>query len=139
MNFSKFFHSLQFRLVAIVVAIFVVSNVILVSVALKLSTSSTEKTVSNLLNAVTDSAAGKIKGETEKQFRMLEAIARTDFLKDENVPLLEKCQQLTRISKVSSDYENIGLYDLEGNSYTAAGQPIKLQRAYIDAAKQGKN
>ena len=76
MNLPKFFHTLQFRLIAIVVAIFAVSNVILVSVALKLSTSSTEKTVSNLLNSVTDSAAGKIKGETEKQFRMLEAIAR---------------------------------------------------------------
>lgn len=139
MNLPKFFHTLQFRLIAIVVAIFAVSNVILVSTALKLSTSSTEKTVSNLLNSVTDSAAGKIKGETEKQFRMLEAIARTDFLKDENVPLLEKCQQLTRISKVSPDYENIGFYDLEGNSYTAAGQAIQLQRAYIDAAKEGKN
>ncbi|MBQ4377673.1 MAG: HAMP domain-containing protein [Treponema sp.] len=139
MKFSKFFHTLQFRLIATVVAIFVVSNVILVAMALKLSTSSTEKTVSNLLNAVTDSAAGKIKGENEKQFRMLEAIARSDFLKDDEVPFLSKCQQLTRIAKVSSDYENIGLYDLDGNSYTAAGQPIKLQRAYIDAAKRGEN
>ena len=67
MNAKKFFQSLQFRLIAIVLVIFIVSNVIIVSVALGRSTASTSKTVSNLLDAVTDSAAGKIKGETEKQ------------------------------------------------------------------------
>ncbi|MBR1536679.1 MAG: HAMP domain-containing protein [Treponema sp.] len=139
MKIKKFFHSLQFRLIAIVVTIFIVSNVVIVSTALNLSTSSTEKNVAKLLDAVTDSASGKIKGETEKQFRMLEAIARTDFLRSDEVSLQEKCKQLTRIAKVSSDYENIGYYDLDGNSYTAAGQQIKLQRAYIDAAKAGQN
>ncbi|MBP5283442.1 MAG: Cache 3/Cache 2 fusion domain-containing protein, partial [Treponema sp.] len=139
MKLSKFFHTLQFRLIAIVLAIFLASNVILITVALNLSTSSTEKTVSKLLDAVTDSAAGKIKGENEKHFRALSTIARADFLKDDSIPLLEKCRQCTRLSKVSEDYENFGLYDLDGNSYTAAGQKIQLQRAYIDAAKRGEN
>ena len=138
MNAKKFFQSLQFRLIAIVLVIFIVSNVIIVSVALGRSTASTSKTVSKLLDAVTDSAAGKIKGETEKQFRMLESIAKIDFLRDDNISLLEKCQMLTKVSKVSSDYENICLYDLEGHSYTAAGQAIQLQRPYIEAAKRGE-
>ncbi|MBR1721068.1 MAG: HAMP domain-containing protein, partial [Treponema sp.] len=138
MKVKKFFQSLQFRLIAIVLVIFIVSNVIIVSVALGRSTASTSKTVSKLLDAVTDSAAGKIKGETEKQFRMLETIAKFEFLWDDNIPLLEKCQMLTKVSKVSSDYENIGLYDLEGHSYTAAGQAIQLQRPYIEAAKRGE-
>ncbi|WP_407425502.1 methyl-accepting chemotaxis protein [Treponema sp.] len=138
MKLTKFFRTLQFRLIAIVLAIFLVSNVGLSYTAINLSTSSTSKTVSRLLDAVSDSAAGKIKGETEKQFRMLEAVAAMDFLKDDSKTLLEKCQTLTRIAKISSEYENIGLYDFQGNSYTAFGQKIQLQRAYIDAAKEGK-
>ena len=138
MKFSKFVQSLQFRLIAIVLAIFIVSNVVIVVTALNLSTTSTTNTVHQLLDAVTDSASGKIKGETEKQFRMLESVARADFLNDEDVSLLEKCQQLTRIAKVSDEYENISFYDLDGNSYTAAGQKIQLQRPYMDAAKKGE-
>ena len=138
MKLSKFFQTLQFRLIAIVLAIFIVSNVVIVSTTLNLSTNSTSKTVARLLDSVTDAAAGKISGQTEKQFRMLQAIAEMDMLKSDEVPLLEKCQQLTRVSKMSSEYENIGFYDLGGNSYTAAGQKISLKRAYIDAAGRGE-
>ncbi|MCR4823431.1 MAG: HAMP domain-containing protein [Treponema sp.] len=139
MKLKKYVQSLEFRLISIVLGIFLFSNVIIVSTVMKLNTSSTTKTVNQLLDAVTDSAAGKIKGETEKQFRMLSSVARMDLLSDDNIPLIEKCQQLTRIAKVSSEYENIGFYDLEGNSFTAAGQKIQLQRPYIEAAKDGKN
>ena len=139
MKISKFFQTLQFRLIAIVLAIFIVSNVVIVSTTLNLSTNSTSKTVARLLDSVTDAAANKISGQTEKQFRMLQAIAEMDMLKSDEVPLLEKCQQLTRVSKMSSEYENIGFYDLDGNGYTAAGQKISLKRAYIDAAGRGGN
>lgn len=138
MKVSKFFASLQFRLLIIVLVIFIISNAIIVSVAMNLSQKSTTQSVDALLNTVAESAAEQIKAEEEKNFRMLNAIAKSDFLNDPNLSLLEKCQQLTRISKVSSDYENIGFYDLEGNSYTAAGQPINLKRNYIDNAKVGK-
>ncbi|MBP3741509.1 MAG: HAMP domain-containing protein [Treponema sp.] len=138
MKFSKFIGSLQFRLIVIVLLILIASNAVNVTVAMKLSTSSTNASVDALLNVVAEIAATKIKDEEEKNFRMLNAVALADFLKDQDLPLKEKCAQLTRISKVSSDYENIGYYDLEGNSFTAAGDPIKLQRAYIDNAKIGK-
>ena len=138
MKASKFFQSLQFRLIAIVLLIFIASNLVIVSVAMKLSTKSTNASVDALLNAVSEAAAAKIKAEEEKNFRMLNAVALADFLKDENLPLKEKCAQLTRIAKVSEEYENIGFYDLNGNSYTAAGQPINLKRAYIDNAAMGR-
>ncbi len=138
MKASKFFQSLQFRLIAIVLLVFIVSNLVIVTVAMKLSTKSTNDSVDALLNAVSDSAAAKIKAEEEKNFRMLNAVALADFLRDDGLPLREKCAQLTRIAKVSDEYENIGYYDLDGNSYTAAGQAINLKRAYIDNAAQGK-
>ena len=139
MKFKKFISSLQFRLIIIVLIIFIISNAIIVSVAMNLSQKSTTQSVEALLNAVTESAAAQIKAEEEKNFRMLNAVAMADFLKDSNLTHLEKCQQLTRISKVSSDYENIGFYDLDGNSYTAAGQAFNLKRNYIDNAKAGKS
>lgn len=138
MKASKFFQSLQFRLIAIVLLVFIASNLVIVTVAINLSTKSTNDSVDALLNAVSESAAAKIKAEEEKNFRMLNAVALADFLKNDELPLKEKCAQLTRIAKVSDDYENIGYYDLDGNSYTAAGQPINLKRAYIDNAAQGK-
>ncbi|MCR5217284.1 methyl-accepting chemotaxis protein [Treponema sp.] len=139
MSIKKFFQSLQFRLIAIVLLIFIVSNVILVSISLSVSTKTNTKTVEELLAAVTESAAGKVKGEAEKQFRMLTAVAEMDFLKSQSVPLLEKCKALTKIAKICpEEYENIGFYDLQGNSYTAAGQKIQLNRPYIDAAARGE-
>ena len=139
MKISKFFQSLQFRLIAIVLAIFIVANVIIVSTALALSTKSTTDTVEHLLDSVTESVAAKVKGEMDKQFRMLQALAIMDIIRKDETPLRDKCAQLTSIARVSTEYENIGFYDIEGNSFTAAGQPIQLKRAYIDAAKQGKN
>lgn len=138
MNIKRFFQSLQFKLIAIVLAIFIIANVVIVSTALSQSTKSTGDTVEQLLDSVTESVSAKIKAETDKQFRMLEALAMMDFIKKDEVPLRDKCAQLTKIAKVSPEYENLGFYDIEGNSFTAAGQPIQLKRAYIDAAKQGK-
>ena len=138
MKISKFFQSLQFRLIVIVLAIFIISNLIIVSTALKLSTKSTSGTVEHLLDAVSDSVASKITAESEKQYRMLDALAMMDFIRNDTTPLIDKCRQLTSIARVSTEYENLGFYDIDGNSYTAAGQKIQLKRAYIDAAKQGK-
>lgn len=138
MRLTKFFKSLQFRLIVIVLTIFLVANITIVKTSLSLSTKSTSDTVDSLLDAVTDSVAGKVKGEAEKQFRMLQAVAEIDEIKDPEYPLEAKCRRLTRIAAISGDYENIGFYDLQGNSYTAAGQKIQLKRPYIDAAKEGK-
>ncbi len=138
MKASKFFQSLQFRLIAIVTLIFLASNIVIVTVAMRLSTKSTNDSVDALLNAVAESASAKIKAQEEKNFRMLNALALSDFLKDENLPLREKCAQLTKIAKVSDEYENIGFYDLDGNGFTADGRAINLKRAYIDNAAVGK-
>ncbi|MCR5253721.1 MAG: HAMP domain-containing protein [Treponema sp.] len=138
MKIKKFFQSLRFRLIVIVLGIFVISNVIIVSTALKVSTKSTTDAVEHGLAAVTESVASKIKAESDKQYRMLEALAMMDFIRNESISLISKCQQLTSIAKVSTEYENLGYYDAGGNSYTAQGQKIQLKRAYIDTTLKGK-
>lgn len=135
----KFFHSLEFRILAISIGIIILSNVFLTFISLNLSLSANQESVEALLDAVSDSAAGKIKGETEKQIRMLETLARSEFLTDSNISLREKCAMLSKYAGVNKEYENIGFYDLAGNSYTLDGRKIQLQRVYIDNAKIGKN
>ncbi len=137
-SFSNFLKSLQFKLIAIVVFVFILSNAIFGIVSSNLSSTAISDTVEKLLASVVDSVVGKIKGETEKEFRMLEAVAEVDILKNPEAPLIEKCRQLSRISKISDDYENLGFYDLNGNSYTIDEVPIQLDRNYIDAAKRGQ-
>ena len=136
MRFS--FHSLQFRLMAMVIAIAVVSNVALTVVADNLSSSTVTDTVHQLLQTVADSAAEKVRGEVEKTIRMTDAVAAIDFVRDSNVPLLEKCERLRAIAKVSEDYENVSFYDNDGNSFTVGGAPIHFpERLYIKEPLKG--
>lgn len=139
MKSSKVFGSLTFRMIAFVVLIIIISNTVIIASSMVLSKRSIAKTVDSLVDAVLDSASGKMSGEMQKHFRMLETVAEMDDIRNPSIPLIEKCQQLTRISQMSDDYENIGFYDLQGNSYTAAGQKIKLDRDYIKNAAEGKS
>ena len=135
----KFYQSLQFKFTVVICFVMLFSTVLLSTISTRFATSTVSKTTYNLMNAITDSAAGKVKGEVEKNFLVLNTIAESDFLKSPNIPLLEKCQQLSRIAKVEPSYENIGYYNLKGESYTAAGQYIKLDRDYIKQAALGKS
>ena len=54
MRITKFFKSLQFRLIAIVLVIFLAANVIIVKTSLSLSSKSTSDTVEHLLDAVVE-------------------------------------------------------------------------------------
>ncbi len=134
----KFYKTLKFKLTLTIASLILVACLVLGTVSYIVASNNITKTTYELMNSVTDSATGKIKGEVEKHIHMLEGVAEMDQLKDPNISMREKCQQLTRIAKISSDYENIAFYDLEGNSFTAAGQAIKLDRDYIHNAANGK-
>ena len=132
------FHSLEFRLIAFVLAIVAVSNVALALIADNLSTSTVEATVHQLMDAVTDSAAGKIKGETERHFRVAETVAAMDFVRNTEVSTLEKCERLRAIAEISEDYENVAFYDSNGDSFTATGMPLHFaDRLYVREALKG--
>ena len=133
-------HSLQFRLMALVIAIAAVSNITLAIVADNLSTSTVEDTVHQLMNAVTDTAVTDIKGDTERHFRVAETVAAMDFVRDPDVSLLEKCERLRAIAKISTEYENVSFYDSNGDSFTAGGMPLHFpDRLYVKEGLKGKH
>ncbi len=131
-------HSLKFRLILLVILIVAFSNVTLTIVANKLSSSTVESTVKQMMSAVTDSAVSKIVGETERHFRVAETVAAMDFVRDPRISIKEKCERLRQVRKISEDYENVSFYDINGYSYTLYGDPIHFpERLYIKEGAKG--
>ena len=89
------------------------------------------------MNNLTVSAAEKASSETAKHLNTLKIMAEAKFISDESVPQVERCKELTDIANTSPDYENIGFYTKDGESFTAGGQAIKLERDYITNALNG--
>ncbi|MCR4627275.1 MAG: HAMP domain-containing protein [Treponema sp.] len=135
----KFYESLKFKLTVVVSAIVLFSLLAQGFVSVRVSTRSVDDSIKQLLDSITDSAAGKIQAEVDKHYHMLSTIANFKYFKDTDTPLAEKSRQLTRLAKVHSTvYENIGYFTLEGEGFTAAGLPIKIDRDYIRAGAKGE-
>ncbi len=135
----NFFKTLQFKLTAVISLLILILTLALGTIVFMISSRTVTASVYDYMNAASDSASGKIKGETEKQFRMLNALAEIEYIRDPSVSVLDKCLFLRDLVPVSEEYENISYYDLEGNSFTIKGQQIKLDRAYIRAAAKGQS
>ena len=124
--------SLQFKLMAVVLAVAVVSNVAMALIARFLANDTVDETVHQLLDSVTNDVAGSIEDEVAKQFRLFEGLALLDFIRDENLSLEEKCLHMRSISEVGSEYENITYYTVAGENLTKDGRLVKLiDREYI--------
>ena len=135
----KFFKSLQFRLMALVVAVAVISNGALSVIAKQLAQSTVQSTVNNLLDAVVNNVSTAIEDELEKNFRLFEGLASMDFVKDDSIPYNEKSPRLGSVAKIASEFENISFYDAQARSVTADGRTIQmLDREYFKVAMSGK-
>ena len=131
--------SLQFKLMAVVLAVAVVSNVAMALIARFLANDTVDETVLRLLDSVTNDVAGSIEDEVAKQFRLFEGIALIDFIQDEDIPFDEKCERMLSLNAVGSEYENITYYTVDGENRTKDGRIVKLiDREYIKQASKGK-
>ena len=137
--FIMIFKSLQVKLMALVVAIVVVSNVAVAFIARTISSNTMSDTVHSLLDSVTNDVAGTVEDEMSKQFRLFDGIARIDFIMDESISFEEKCRRLTTLNGIGSEYENITYYSKEGDNMTKDGRIVHLSdREYIKQAAAGK-
>jgi len=135
----KFFKSLQFRILSLVVAIAIISNGSLGFITQKIAGDTVQNTVTLLLDSVTNNVSDSIEDEVEKQFRLFEGIASIEFIKDDSITYDEKAPMLRTVASISSEYENVCFYDKEGRAVTASGQHIQLKgREYFDVAMSGR-
>ena len=130
--------SLKFKLMSLVLAVAVVSNVAMALIARNLASNTVDDTVHLLLDSVTNNVAGTIQDEIALQYRLLEGLASFEFLQDDSIPYHAKAAQIQETSKVGNEYENIGFYDPQGNTVTADGRLVNLaEREYFRTAIGG--
>ena len=134
----KFYQSLKFKFTLIMSVIVSLALFGMGVVLTKTAASSIQTRTEEYMDALKDAALGKAKGETERHLQTLKVLAETELVKDQTIPLKEKCAALTKIANTNPDYENIGYYNKDGESYTAGGKAIKLERDYITNALNGQ-
>ncbi len=95
---------------------------------------STEQT----LLGVSEIAVSKINAINQEELTLLHSLALMPFIKDPEIELYDKYEQLHVISAANKEkYENISIYDIDGNSFKADGSPLFLgDRDYFKVPRQ---
>ncbi len=122
------------------VILVILANFVVGTIAINTSRSAMEDSIKQTMTANTEKTALQIQDMNEKEFSMLRAIAELPFIKDPDYDLYDKTVQLHNIiNSDSSKYENVSYYNLEGNSYSAAGvYHSSATKDYYLAAISGK-
>lgn len=133
--------SLTAKMLIMVLSVVLVANLVIGFIAYQISSRNLTKSVNNHLSAVSDDVVDKIVAINEKQLTAVRFLAELDFMKDENASLEEKCSHFAGIvASLGGKYENVGYYDVNGDSYTADGRAINMkERAYFKEAIAGRN
>ena len=129
--FSKFL----FLLLGIIVTGTAIIGIVTYRIAAKALTTSVERH----LDALTTDLANTITSLNEKEFAIIEGLAKLDVLCDENISLEEKHAVLKGVLKrMDKRYENIAFYDAQGNAMLADGSVRNFAGApYLEAAMSG--
>ena len=133
--------SITVKLLIMFLAVIILANLLLGTVAFKLSSKGMTESVYNHLASVASDLANQIDGINQKQFTALHFLAELDIIKDENATLQEKAKQLEGIApSLGGYYSNVAFYDKDGNALVADGRLMNFKtRAYFSEAFSGKD
>lgn len=133
--------SLTIKLLVMSLTVLIVANVILGTVAYKISSVGMKQSVYSQLGATSSDIANQIAAINQKQFNALHFLAEQAFIKDESISLEEKNLQLSGIAKaLGGNYENIAFYDRDGNALLGDGRTMNFaSRPYFKEAFAGKD
>ncbi len=132
--------SLFSKLIVLLLAIIVTATTIIGLISYKTSSNSLRESVSRNLDAISTDAANRIASLNEKEFALIEGLAKLEILSDENISLAEKSRALTTVrKKLGGRYENLAFYDKNGNAMLADGSVRNFAGAvYLEAAMRGE-
>ena len=132
--------SLYSKLVVLLLAIIVTATTIIGMVSYKISSNALKSSVSRNLDTLSADVANTIASLNEKEFALIEGLAKLEIIADESVSLAEKSQLLTVVrKKLGSRYENLAFYDKDGNAMLADGSVRNFAGAvYLEAALRGE-
>lgn len=118
--------SLRSKLLITISIIIILASTDLTLVAYLISKKEMTTTVKSDLDAIASQAAAEIYDENGKEFKMLESLASLSFMRDPNVSLAEKHDQMRAIASTDDSYINIAFYDQNGNTITHDSKIINM-------------
>ena len=132
--------SVSAKLLFLVLAIIVISTTIIGIVSYEISASALKKSVSRHLDSISSELASTIENMNEKEFTLIEGLAKLDVICDENISLAEKSRVLTSVRKRLGDrYQNLAFYTKNGDAMMADGSIRNFAGAvYLEAALRGE-
>ena len=132
--------SLKAKLMILILALVVVSNLILGIIAYAISKPALEDSVEQTITEISEKVAKQVKQANEREFHMLDALAHMSVLRDPNISALEKTAIIFDATKTDSHYENIAFYGTDGISITGDGQRVDFSdREYFKRAMAGEH
>ncbi len=131
-------HSLQFKLMVMVLVIVLFSNIALGITARIVATSSLSDAVVQTMETNTRDISNQVSSIREKQFRFLEGIANLPSIKSDEYSLREKTDFIMGIWSVSPEYVAISFVNKEGYSYHENGTLLNnIDQDYVQEALSG--
>ena len=138
---NKFFKTTLFaKILAFLLAIIVVATAVIGTVSYRISAKALKSSVTRHLDSISSNLANTIDSMNEKEFALIEGLAKLDVICDEDVPLAEKSQVLTAVRKrLGGKYENLAFYSKNGDAMLADGTVRNFAGAvYLEAALRGE-
>ncbi len=132
--------SVYSKVLSLLLAIIVSSTAIIGTVAYGISSKSLKASVSRHLGALSSELANTIDSMNEKEFALIEGLAKLDIICEEEVTLEEKSKVLTAVRKrLGSRYENLAFYSKNGDAMLADGTVRNFKGdVYLEAALRGE-
>ena len=133
--------SIAIKLLAMFLTVLIIAIITLGTVSYRITSNSMTKSVYSQLDSVASDIAGKIAGINEKHFTALHFLAEQQFIKSEEVSVVEKNNQLSGICESLPDnYGNIAFYDKYGNTTLPDGRLLNFaDREYFKESFAGKD
>lgn len=133
--------SFTFKLLFMFLAVLLVANITLGTVAYRIASGGMRQSVYREIDTISDNVVNQIVDINEKQFTVLRFLSNLMFLRDESISLQEKNRQLSLIApSLGGYYENVAFYDMSGKSITADGRLLDFSsREYFKVPAQGKD
>ena len=132
--------SIFVKVASLLLGFIVTATIIIGLVSYRISSKALRTSVTRNLDTISMDVANTISSLNEKEFALIEGLAKLDVLADESVSLAEKSEILTSVrKKLGGRYENIAFYDKNGDAMLANGTIRNFAGAvYLEAAMRGE-
>jgi methyl-accepting chemotaxis protein len=135
------YFSITAKLLLIFLSVLIIVNILLGTIAYKISSNGMRDSVINHMNAISTDIANQIAAINEKHFQTLHVIAELDIIKDENATLAQKQQEIVNvIHAIGDNCIDMAFYDANGDCLLADGRSLNFKdRVYFKTAYEGND